>query len=102
MYAADSRPWRRMQKTLKSADYARLIDLLVAVRKAANIRQQALAKKLGKPQSFVAKYENGERRLDLIEFVAIARALGADPVKLFKDYVAAKGSPKAVSRRPAK
>lgn len=91
-----------MQKTLKSADYARLIDLLVAVRKSADVRQQALAKKLGRSQSFVAKYENGERRLDIIEFTAIARALGADPVKLFKDYVGGKGAPKVVSKRSAK
>ena len=34
--------------------------------------------------------------------MAIARALGADPVKLFKDYVAAKGSPQAASKRPTK
>ncbi|MBQ8103055.1 MAG: helix-turn-helix transcriptional regulator [Afipia sp.] len=91
-----------MQKTLKSADYARLIDLLVAVRKSADVRQQALAKKLGRPQSFVAKYEHGERRLDIIEFTTIARALGADPVKLFKYYVGGKGSPKPASKRPAK
>ncbi|KAJ8134482.1 hypothetical protein OY671_012305, partial [Metschnikowia pulcherrima] len=85
-----------------SADYARSIDSLVAVRKSADIRQQALAKKLGRPQSFVAKYENGERRLDIIEFTAIARALGADPVKLFKDHVAGKGAPKATPKRPTK
>jgi transcriptional regulator with XRE-family HTH domain len=91
-----------MQKTLKSTDYARLIDLLVAARKAAEVRQQALAKKLGKPQSFVAKYENGERRLDVIEFVAIAHALGADPVKLLKGYLAAKSSPKSASKRSTK
>lgn len=102
MLAADSRPWRQMQKTLKSPDYARLISLLVAVRKSADIRQQALAKKLGRPQSFVAKYENGERRLDIIEFTAIASALGADPVKLFKDYVGGRSSPKAASKRPSK
>jgi hypothetical protein len=35
-----------------------------------------------KPQSFVAKYEGGERRLDVVEFITIARALGADPLKL--------------------
>jgi transcriptional regulator with XRE-family HTH domain len=102
LLAADSRRGRRMQKTLKSADYARLIDLLVAVRKSADVRQHALAKKLGHPQSFVAKYENGERRLDIIEFTAIARALGADPVKLFKDYVGGKGAPKAAAKRPTK
>jgi transcriptional regulator with XRE-family HTH domain len=79
-----------MQKSLKSPDYARLIATLVAVRKAAGVRQQALAKKLGRPQSFIAKYEGGERRIDVVEFVAIAHALDADPVKLFKDFVARK------------
>ncbi|MBR1267660.1 helix-turn-helix transcriptional regulator [Bradyrhizobium sp. AUGA SZCCT0222] len=79
-----------MQKSLKSAEYARLIALLVAVRKDAGVRQHALAKKLGRPQSFVAKYEGGERRIDVVEFIAIARALGADPVRLFRDFAAGK------------
>ena len=48
-----------MQKSLKSPDYARLIETLVAVRHATGIRQQALAKELGRPQSFIAKYEAG-------------------------------------------
>lgn len=73
-----------MEKSLKSAEYARLIELLVATRQKAGIRQHALAKKLGKPQSFVAKYEGGERRLDIIEFITITEALGADPQKLFR------------------
>lgn len=41
--------------------------------------QADVAKALGKPQSFVAKYENGERRIDVIEFVDIAAALGVVP-----------------------
>ncbi|MCK1737068.1 helix-turn-helix transcriptional regulator [Bradyrhizobium sp. 138] len=73
-----------MEKSLKSAEYARFIALLVATRHRAGIRQQALAKKLRKPQSFVAKYEGGERRLDVIEFIVIAEALGADPIKLLR------------------
>jgi transcriptional regulator with XRE-family HTH domain len=91
-----------MQKSLKSPEYARLIAMLVAVRKRADLRQQALAKKLGKPQSFVAKYEGGERRLDLVEFIAIVRALNGDPVGLFREFVA--GEPQAKSKRksPAK
>ena len=76
-----------MQKSLKSAEYARLIELLVAVRQEGGIRQHALAKKLGRPQSFIAKYEGGERRIDVVEFIAIARALGADPLKLFRDFL---------------
>lgn len=87
-----------MQKSLTSPEYARLIDLLVAARKSADIRQQTLAKKLGRPQSFIAKYEGGERRIDVVEFIAIARALDADPVRLFGEFAAGK-TPK---RRPPK
>jgi transcriptional regulator with XRE-family HTH domain len=76
-----------MQKSLKSAEYARLIEILVAVRQEAGIRQHMLAKKLARPQSFIAKYEGGERRIDVVEFIAIARALGADPLKLFRDFL---------------
>jgi transcriptional regulator with XRE-family HTH domain len=86
-----------MQKSLKSPEYARLIAALVAVRHASGVRQQALAKKLGRPQSFIAKYEGGERRIDVIEFIAIARALDVDPIKLFRDFVA--GNPAAKARR---
>jgi transcriptional regulator with XRE-family HTH domain len=64
------------------------------VRHSSGFRQQALAKKLGRPQSFIAKYEGGERRIDLVEFIAIARALGADPVKLFRDFIAGEAPPK--------
>jgi transcriptional regulator with XRE-family HTH domain len=91
-----------MQKSLKSQEYERLIALLVAVRKKADIRQQALAKKLGKPQSFVAKYEGGERRIDLIEFIAIARALESDPVRLFREFVAGETQAKSARKGPAK
>ena len=87
-----------MQKSLKSPEYDRLVEILVAVRRAGGVRQQALAKKLGQPQSFIAKYEGGERRLDVVEFIAIALALGADPVKLFRDFVAAK-TPSKISHK---
>lgn len=86
-----------MQKSLKSPDYARLIAMLVAIREAADIRQHTLAKKLGRPQSFVAKYEGGERRLDVVEFITIVQALGADPVKIFRDF--ANGKPLAKAKR---
>ncbi|MBN9597817.1 MAG: helix-turn-helix transcriptional regulator [Afipia sp.] len=79
-----------MQKTLKSKDYERLIGLLVATREKAGIRQHTLAERLDMPQSFIAKYEGGDRRLDVIEFIAIAGALGADPIKLLRDFLAGK------------
>jgi transcriptional regulator with XRE-family HTH domain len=89
-----------MQKSLRSPEYGRLIATLVAVRKNAGVRQQALATKLRRPQSFVAKYEGGERRIDLVEFVTIVRALGADPVKLFADFVGGMPPMKIKRKRP--
>jgi hypothetical protein len=77
-----------VQKSLKSEEYARLIAILVAARRETGVRQQRPAKKLGRPQSFVANYDGGERRIDVVEFVAIARALGQDPVKMFRNFIA--------------
>jgi transcriptional regulator with XRE-family HTH domain len=76
-----------MRKTLHSPDYARFLALLKQARKDANIVQQELADRLEKPQSFVAKVERGERRIDVIEFIAIARAIGRDPLRLLKQHI---------------
>jgi ribosome-binding protein aMBF1 (putative translation factor) len=65
-------------KSLRSAEHVRLTQYLVNARERAGMTQQQLADKLGKHQSFVAKYEGGERRIDVIEFLHIARALGFD------------------------
>ena len=56
---------------------------LAGARRKANITQVELARRLSKPQSVVSGYENGRRRVDLIEFLLIVRALGADPVEIF-------------------
>ncbi len=60
---------------------------MIAARKGAGLTQQDLAKRLKKSQSFVARYEGGERRIDVVEFLTIARALGADPVQLLKRLI---------------
>lgn len=57
-------------------DYARCIELLKTARKERGITQTALAGRLGKPQSFVSKFENSERYLTVSEFVKVARAIG--------------------------
>lgn len=87
-----------MRKSLGSPDYARLIALLVAARKKAGLTQAELAGRLGRPQSFVAKYEGGERRIDVTEFVAIATSMRADPAGLFRTYLAGSSATKAKSR----
>ncbi len=71
-----------MPKTLRSPRQRRLQELLAGVRKAKKLTQVDVAARLNRPQSFVAKYEGGERRLDIIEFVEIAEALEADPCAL--------------------
>lgn len=48
-------------------------------RKDAGITQAELGKRIGQRQTFVSKFELGERRLDVAEFVTVARAIGADP-----------------------
>ena len=63
-------------KSIHSERYRRLLDLLVQARKDAGITQVELAKRLAKPQSFVSKFENGERRPDVIEFLDICEAIG--------------------------
>lgn len=65
-----------MQKSLRTPRQILLQTLLVEARKAKGLTQAELAEALSKPQSFVAKYENGERRIDVVEFVDITAVLG--------------------------
>ena len=54
------------------------------MRVAAKLTQTDLAARLDRPQSFVAKYEGGERRLDVIEFMEVAEAIGFDPAEFIR------------------
>jgi transcriptional regulator with XRE-family HTH domain len=57
---------------------------MIKAREEAGLTQAKLARRLGKSQSFVAKYEGGERRIDVVEFLVLARAIGTDPVRMLK------------------
>ena len=61
--------------------YRKFRELLVETRKTVGLTQAELSQRLNRPQSFVSKYERGERRLDVVEFGDVARALEIDPVK---------------------
>lgn len=52
----------------------------------ANLKQQDVAARLDQPQSFVAKYESGERRLDVVEFIEVAEAIGFDPADFIRAF----------------
>jgi transcriptional regulator with XRE-family HTH domain len=76
-----------MPKSLRTPRQERLQALLAEVRKARKLTQSDVAERLDRPQSFVAKYEGGERRLDLVEFVEVAEALETDPCALLSNLL---------------
>lgn len=69
-----------MAKTLGTERHRALIALLVEKREASGLTQTELADKLGEYQSFVARLESGQRRVDVIEFLELARILNFDPL----------------------
>ena len=78
-------------KSLRSPDHIRMRELLIAAREKAGLTQTQLADRLGKPQSFVSKYETGERRLDVIEFIWISKQLDLDPARAVREIAASYG-----------
>lgn len=70
--------------SIYSDEYQLVIKIMRAARHEKGMTQAQLAKALGRPQSFVAKIENGERRLDIIEFAHIAHLLSLDVADVLK------------------
>jgi transcriptional regulator with XRE-family HTH domain len=70
-----------LAKTLGSRRHKALIGLLIERREALGMTQTQLADRLGEYQSFVARLESGQRRVDVVEFLELADALGFDPRK---------------------
>jgi transcriptional regulator with XRE-family HTH domain len=68
-----------MTKSVFSDRYSQFLAVMVQARKDARLTQTEVAARLGKPQSYISKAERGERRLDVIEFIEIAEALGISP-----------------------
>jgi len=66
-------------------------ECLAAARVRASVTQRELASRLGKPQSFVSAYENGQRRIDVSEFLTIVDALNADPRVVLAEIIERRG-----------
>lgn len=75
-----------MPSSVFTPRHQEFIQFLVAARKAAGVTQVELAARLSRHQSFVSKYERGERRLDVVEFCQVAEALGHEPSGLLKQF----------------
>jgi transcriptional regulator with XRE-family HTH domain len=65
----------------------RLRTLLRRKREDDKLTQKALAKRLGVPQSFISKYESGERLLSFVETISICKEIKISPEALFKEYL---------------
>jgi transcriptional regulator with XRE-family HTH domain len=91
-----------LTKSVFTPEYAHFAARIVELRKEAGLTQAELAQLLGRPQSYVSKYERGERRLDVVEFLAVARALGTDAASFVAELEQLKGKPVpgAAARRP--
>lgn len=76
-----------------SPDYRAAIDVIKAARVEIGMSQRELARRLRKPPSFVNKIEQLERRLDLVEFLAVAEAMDIPAVKLLTTVAAKLSSP---------
>ena len=77
-----------MRKSLATNNQKYLVNLLRQIREEAGLRQTDVATRLNQPQSFVSKYELGERRLDLLELERVCSACQIDLVEFVRRYVA--------------
>lgn len=68
-----------MPRSLRSPRHRRLAELIAEYRETAELKQSEVAKRLGRYQPFLSEIESGQRRVDLIELLDLAEAIGFDP-----------------------
>lgn len=71
-----------MSGSLHTSAYRRFLEGLIALRKHKGVTQVQLAERIGRTQTWVSKNERGDRRLDLLEVVEIARGIDAEPSEI--------------------
>ena len=76
-----------MPSSIFDSSHGRLVELLIEARKSLGLNQTQLGKRVGRGQGFISLIERGQRRIDVIEFVALARALEIDPKSMFSKLV---------------
>lgn len=76
-----------MPKTIFGGEHRHLVEVLTEARQKSGMTQAELARKVEKDQTFISIIERGQRRVDVLEFVALARAMGADPKQLFTEVL---------------
>ena len=76
--------WGRVAKGIHDSRYRWVVERLVQERRKLGMSQTAVAALLGKPQQYVSRYETGERRLDVFEYLDAAAALEIDGIRLLQ------------------
>lgn len=71
-------------KSIRSPAQRALIAALREAREDAGLTQKEIAKRLKRPQSFISAYESGDRKIDVLEFIRIAKAVGIEPSELLR------------------
>ncbi|WP_082522063.1 helix-turn-helix domain-containing protein [Ramlibacter sp. Leaf400] len=77
-----------MPHALDSPTYKKLRRALTTARSRSGMTQTDLAVRLRRPQSFVSKYESGQRHLDVLEFIEVCKGLGVSPVAVLNEVLA--------------
>lgn len=72
-----------MPKTIFGGNHQHLVEVLIEARKSAGLTQVELSQRIGRDQTFISLIERGQRRVDVIEFIGMAKAMGLEPVELF-------------------
>lgn len=72
-----------MPKSVFTGAHRHLVEVLATARRDAGLTQAELAHRIGKEQSYISIIEGSQRRVDVLEFYALARAMGRDPVEMF-------------------
>jgi transcriptional regulator with XRE-family HTH domain len=72
-----------MPKSIFGGAHQELVAVLISARKSSGLTQAELGAKVGKDQSYVSLIENGQRRVDVLEFIALCKAMNVDPAKAF-------------------
>lgn len=75
----------RVTKSVFTRRYKLFLSLLISTRENKGLSQRALSAKLKKTPTYVSKYERGERRLDVVEFLDIVKILDADACEIIKE-----------------
>ena len=77
-----------LPKTLNSPEHGAFMSVLRDSRRGAGLTQAELASRLARPQSYIAKLETGERRMELVEFILLSRAIGRSPARMIEEVEA--------------